>query len=144
MVKKKDTTWRICIEYRKVNSQSIKKKSNSCDWGPFGWVKWAKKKSKLNLRSGYHQVRMYEPDIKRTAFRTYFGHFECLVMPFRLSNKPATFQALMNEDFGPYLRKSILVFFDDALIYSKDMKFHLQHLKIVLTLFMKHSSCKAQ
>ena len=103
--------------------------------------------SKLDMKSGYHQVRMKVEDEYKTTFKTHHGHYQFRVMPFGLTNAPATFQCIINEVLSPFLRKFVMVFLDDILIYSPSLQTHLQHLEQVFqklrehNLYMKASKC---
>jgi hypothetical protein len=138
-VKKKDQTLWMCVDYRPLNEVTIK---NKCPLPRivilFDQLAGARVFSKIDLRSGYHQIRIRPEDIPKTAFTTRYGLFEYLVMSFGLTNAPAHFTYLMNLVFMPELDKFVVVFIDDILIYSKNEEDHAQHLRIVLTRLREH------
>jgi len=148
-VKKKDGSMRLCVDYRQLNKVTIKNRyplpriDDLLDQ-----LRGAVIFSKIDLRSGYHQIRVREEDIPKTAFRTRYGHYEYTVMSFGLTNAPAVFMDYMNRIFHPYLDKFVVVFIDDILIYSKSEREHEEHLRMVLEilrskeLYAKLSKCE--
>ncbi|GJZ25465.1 putative reverse transcriptase domain-containing protein [Tanacetum coccineum] len=137
-VKKKDGSFRICIDYRELNKLTVKNRYplSRID-NLFDQLQGSSVYSKIGLRSGYHQLRIKEKDIPITAFRTRYGHFEFQVMPFGLTNAPTVFMDLMNRVCKPYLDNFVIVFIDDILVYSKDEEEHEKHLETVLELLKK-------
>jgi hypothetical protein len=147
-VEKKDGTQRMCVDYLSLNEVNIKNKY------PLPWIedlfdqmKGARIFSKIDLRSGYHQLKIPESNIPKTAFRTRYGLFEYIVMSFGLTNAPAYFMYLMNKEFMEYLEKFVVVFIDDILIFSKTKEEHEKHLRLVLEklrsnqLYAKFNKC---
>ena len=148
-VKKKDGSLRLCIDYRQLNRVTIRNQYPLPRIDElFDQLQGSRVYSKIDLRSGYHQLRVQESDVPKTAFRTRYGHYEFLVMPFGLTNAPAAFMDLMNRVFQPYLDRFVIVFIDDILVYSGSSEEHSEHLRIVLQtlrerqLYAKLSKCQ--
>ncbi|GJR62461.1 reverse transcriptase domain-containing protein [Tanacetum coccineum] len=148
-VKKKDGSFRMCIDYCELNKLTVKNRYplpriNNL----FDQLQGLRVYSKIDLRYGYHQLRVREEDIPKITFRTRYGHYEFQVMPFGLTNAPAVFMHLMNRVCKPYLDKFVIVFIDDILIYSKREEEHAEHLKSILELlkeeklYAKFSKCE--
>ncbi|GJZ17275.1 putative reverse transcriptase domain-containing protein [Tanacetum coccineum] len=137
-VKKKDGSFRMCIDYQELNKLTVKNRYPLPRIDDlFDQLQGSSVYSKIDLRSGYHQLRVREEDIPKTAFRTRYGHYEFQVMPFGLTNAPAVFMDLMNRVCKPYLDKFVIVFIDDILIYSRNKQEHEEHLKLILELLKK-------
>ena len=148
-VKKKDGTLWMCVDYRPLNAVTVKNKYPLPRIDTlFDQLAGAMVFSKIDLRSGYHQIKIRPQDIPRTAFSTRYGLYEYLVMSFGLTNAPAFFMYLMNSVFMPELDKFVVVFIDDILIYSKNDEEHARHLRIILArlrehqLYAKFSKCE--
>ena len=146
--KKKDGSWRLFIIYRQLNKGTIRnqyplKRIDDL----FDQMKGETIFLKIDLRSGYHQLRIREEDVPKTAFKTRYGHFEFVVVPFGLTNAPGVFMNFMNSVFKGYLDKFVQVFLDDILIYSRTQEEHKEHLRLVLQclreckLYTKLSKC---
>ncbi|GKF44713.1 putative reverse transcriptase domain-containing protein, partial [Tanacetum coccineum] len=148
-VKKKDGSFRMCINYRELNKLTVKNRYPLLRIDDlFDQLQGSRVYSKIDLRSGYHQLRVREEDIPKTEFRTCYGHYEFQVMPFGLTNIPAVFMDLMNRVWKPYLGRFMIVFIDEILIYSKSRKEHEGHLRLILKLlkedklYAKFSKCE--
>ena len=133
--KKKDRTFQMCIDYRELNKLTVKNRYPLPRIDDlFDQLQGSSVYSKIDLKSGYHQLRVREEDIPKTAFRTRYRHYEFQVMPFGLTNAPAVFMDLMNRVCKPYLDKFVIVFIDDILIYSRSKEEHAEHLRTILEL----------
>ncbi|GKC86459.1 putative reverse transcriptase domain-containing protein [Tanacetum coccineum] len=148
-VKKKDGSFRMCIDYRELNKLTVKNRYPLPRIDDlFDQLQGSSVYSKIDLRLGYHQLRVREEDILKPVFRTRYNHYEFQVMPFGLTNAPAVFMDLMNRVCKPYLDKFVIVFIDDILIYLKNKQEHEEHLKLILELlkkeelYVKFSKCE--
>ena len=148
-VKKKDGILRLCIDYRQLNRVTIRNQYPLPRIDElFDQFHGSRVYSKIDLRLGYHQLRVWENDVSKTAFRMRYGHYEFLVMPFGLTNALSAFMDLMNRVFSPYLDKFVIVFIDDILVYSSSPKEHAEHLRTILQilrerqLYAKFSKCQ--
>ena len=148
-VKKKDGTLRLCVDYRQLNKMTVKNKYPLPRIDDlFNQLKGVGVFSKIVLRSRYHQLRIKDVDVNKTAFRTWYGHYKFLVMPFGLINATAAFMDLMNRVFQSFLDQFVVVFIDDNLVYSKGREDHDSHLQVVLEtlrkeqLYAKKSMCE--
>jgi hypothetical protein len=138
-IRKKDGSWRLCIDYRQLNKATIKNQYPLPRIDDlFDQMKGATVFSKIDLRSGYHQLQIKEDDVPKTTFKMRFGHYEFTVLPFGLTNAPGVFMSLMNGVFHEYLDKFIQVFIDDILIYSRTTEEHDEHLRLVLQCLREH------
>ncbi|KAL0561185.1 hypothetical protein IC582_001606 [Cucumis melo] len=148
-VKRKDGSMRLCIDYRELNKVTVKNRYPLPRIDDlFDQLQGATVFSKIDLRSGYHQLRIRDSDIHKIAFRSRYGHYDFLVMSFGLTNAPAVFMDLMNRVFKDFLDTFVIVFIDDILIYSKTEAKHEEHLYQVLEtfrankLYAKFSKCE--
>ena len=132
-VKKKDGTLQLCVDYRQLIKMTVKNKYPLPEIDDlFDQLKGASVFPKIDLRSRYHQLRIKDVDVHKTAFRMRYGHYEFLVIPFGLTNAPTAFIDLMNRIFRPYVDRFVVVFIDDILVYSKYREGHDTHLRVVL------------